>query len=176
MEGRREIEINNGNSGKGVDFLKASSNGKFQQDNIYFPNSISSNGYFTVEAAFIVPIALGTMVFIIYMMFLQYDRCLLEQDIGVLAMRGTVNFREDGQTTVDFLNGQAESVYVDKYVAFLDGGVDIRVKGAKVTVRGKGRVVMPFVGGKGVEVSFTNRKMDPVTFIRACRKLHSDEK
>lgn len=156
--------------------MEAGGNGRFQQENINFPNRISGNGYFTVEAALIVPIALGTMVFIIYMMFLQYDRCLLEQDIGVLAMRGTVIFREDGQTTVDFLNRQADRVYEDKYVAFQDGAVDIRVKGGKVTVWGKGRVEMPFAGSKWVEATFENRKMDPVTFIRACRKLHSDEK
>lgn len=132
------------------------------------------NGYFTVEAAFIVPIALGTIVFIIYMMFYQYDRCLLEQDIGALAMKGTVNFREDGQSAVNRLNEQAAFVYGDKYVAFEDGNVDIEVKGGKVTVEGKGKIYLPFAGNKWIQASFANKKQDPVTFIRACRKLHGN--
>ena len=44
---------------------------------------MEQNAYFTVEAALIIPLVLGILVFLIFIMFYQYDRCLLEQDIGI---------------------------------------------------------------------------------------------
>ena len=38
--------------------------------------------YFTVEAAVLYPIVLGVIVLMTYLLFFQYDRCLLEQDMG----------------------------------------------------------------------------------------------
>lgn len=39
-------------------------------------------GYFTVETSLILPMVLAVQVFLIYAMLRQYDRCLLEQDMG----------------------------------------------------------------------------------------------
>lgn len=41
-------------------------------------------GYFTVETSLILPMVLAVQVFLIYAMLRQYDRCLLEQDMGIL--------------------------------------------------------------------------------------------
>lgn len=43
--------------------------------------------YFTVEAAVLYPIVLGVIVLMTYLLFFQYDRCLLEQDMGRAAVR-----------------------------------------------------------------------------------------
>ena len=43
--------------------------------------------YFTVEAAVLDPIVLGVIVLMTYLLFFQYDRCLLEQDMGRAAVR-----------------------------------------------------------------------------------------
>ena len=42
--------------------------------------------YFTVEAAVLYPIVLGVIVLMTYLLFFQYDRCLLEQDMGRAAV------------------------------------------------------------------------------------------
>ena len=42
---------------------------------------------FTVEAAVLYPIVLGVIVLMTYLLFFQYDRCLLEQDMGRAAVR-----------------------------------------------------------------------------------------
>ena len=38
------------------------------------------SAYMTVEAALIIPIVMGSILFVVYMMLFQYNRCLLEQD------------------------------------------------------------------------------------------------
>lgn len=38
--------------------------------------------YFTVEAAVLYPVVLGVVLLMMYLLFFQYDRCLLEQDMG----------------------------------------------------------------------------------------------
>ena len=48
------------------------------------------NAYFTVEAALVVPIALGILVMIIYMSFYLYDRCVMAQDCYVLSYRQSI--------------------------------------------------------------------------------------
>ena len=41
-----------------------------------------SDAYFTVEAAILYPIILSVILLMTYLLLFQYDRCLLEQDIG----------------------------------------------------------------------------------------------
>lgn len=48
------------------------------------------NAYFTVEAALVVPTALGILVMIIYMSFYLYDRCVMAQDCYVLSYRQSI--------------------------------------------------------------------------------------
>lgn len=48
------------------------------------------NAYFTVEAALVLPIVIAALLFVIYMMLFQYDRCLLEQDMGAIALWGAL--------------------------------------------------------------------------------------
>ena len=41
-----------------------------------------SDAYFTIEAAILYPIILSVILLMTYLLLFQYDRCLLEQDIG----------------------------------------------------------------------------------------------
>ena len=66
--------------------------------------------YFTVEAAMVFPIVLSTVLFIIYTMFFQYDRCLLEQDIGVIALRGAAMQINDKEILADEIEEQAVQI------------------------------------------------------------------
>lgn len=46
-------------------------------------------GYFTVEASIIVPLAIFLISFIFYMTFFLYNRCAASQDAYILAFRGS---------------------------------------------------------------------------------------
>lgn len=50
-------------------------------------NQREMEGYFTVEAALVLPIVMSVYVFLIAMLFLQYDRCLLEQDMAAMLLK-----------------------------------------------------------------------------------------
>ena len=49
-----------------------------------------AEGYFTVEASIIVPLAIFLISFIFYMTFFLYNRCAASQDAYILAFRGSV--------------------------------------------------------------------------------------
>ena len=46
-----------------------------------------AGGYFTVEAAIVLPVVLGVYVFLITVLLVQYDRCVLEQDMASMIVK-----------------------------------------------------------------------------------------
>lgn len=58
-----------------------------------------TDAYFTIEAAFLIPIVLCLFAFIIYLAFFMYDRCLLTQDSYQAALLESE--RKDGDEKED---------------------------------------------------------------------------
>ena len=122
--------------------------------------------YFTVEAALILPVTLGIYVLLIYAMFFQYDRSLMEKNMAVLAIRGTLLPSAIPRTP-------------SKYIAFDQESVSGSVTGGRVEVLGTGRVKVLFTrlinrtGGNDWQITarYSNRRLDPTMVIRACRRL-----
>lgn len=137
------------------------------------------NAYFTVEAALILPMVLGVIVLIIYLWFFQYDRCLMEQDAGILALRGTIMEAEDNQERVRMLIKEAEQMNKKKYVAWEEKKGDFTIEKGKLQVKKAGELRFPFRGlqfwnGENVwevEVVYENQLLSPVSMIRYYRKL-----
>ena len=122
-------------------------------------------GYFTVEAACIMPLMLGIYVFLIFAMFYRYDRCLLEQDTGLMAI-GESTQLDGGRTQ-------------DRYPAFQWQERSVKKGIESVTAKSGGTVKMPFAklvnltGGGNWELTaaFTKWDTDPVDWIRLYRKI-----
>lgn len=120
--------------------------------------------YFTVEAACVLPIVLGVYLFLIYGMFYQYDRCLLEQDTALMAMEYE-SFPKGRET--------------ERYLAWQQEGMDIRIDEGRVQVKCEGRMVIPFTGlekwtrEKDLKISavYTRREIRPTDWIRIFRRL-----
>ena len=53
--------------------------------------SEKTGGYFTVEAALLLPFVMMSIVFMIFLSFYCYDRCILEQCAYAAALRGSSN-------------------------------------------------------------------------------------
>ncbi|MCM1325800.1 MAG: hypothetical protein NC094_05540 [Bacteroidales bacterium] len=142
-------------------------------------NTKKVKAYFTVEAALILPMALGAIVLIMYLWFFQYNRCLLEQDAGILALRGAVTEAADNQKRITLLTEQAEQMDKDKYVAWEDAKTSITIKQGKIQVKKEGLLRFPFQGlipGKSKCVweagaIYENRILIPTSVIRYYRKL-----
>ena len=122
-------------------------------------------GYFTVEAACIMPLMLGIYVFLIFAMFYRYDRCLLEQDTGLMAIRESVQLGA-GRTP-------------DRYPAFQWQERAVKKGAESVTAQTTGIVSMPFarlvnLTGNGdweLAAAFTKWDTDPVGWIRLYRRI-----
>ena len=137
-----------------------------------------TDAYFTVEAALVLPFALGVILVVIYLLFFQYDRCLMEQSAGVLAMRGCTLQIKEGKDLVQTVLVQSRED--DRpYVAWSMDEVEITLKGNRFKVTGSGRLKFPFKGfqfwgGDTVwecNTTYENQRIHPVSFIRNYNKL-----
>lgn len=138
-----------------------------------------ADAYFTVEAVLILPLTLGVILLVIYLWFYQYDRCLMEQDMGMLALRGAVLQKSDSRERLEEVKSLLGMRDIDKYVAWEEGGADIKVSGGKVRVRQQGTIRFPFAGRNSwvreniwrMETSYENKIMSPAAILRKYRRL-----
>ena len=113
------------------------------------------NAYMTVEAALVIPVVMGCILFVIYMLIFQYDRCLLEQDFGAMALWGS---RAQFSETEDLESRTQERIagmYRDKYVAWEITALNASLRRNVFSVDGGGQVTFPvpewnFWGGVNV--------------------------
>lgn len=134
--------------------------------------------YFTVEAALILPAAISIILFVIYVMIFQYDRCLLEQDIGALALRGSISSLES-RALEEEMEAEIRRIYTDKYVAFCWGETNVTTGYGKIRIAGNGKVNIPFTlsvlnhseNGWNIHANEIRRQINPILIIRAVRKV-----
>ena len=134
-------------------------------------------GYFTVEAAILFPFVMGVVLLVIYLLFFQYDRCLMEMSAAVLSMRGCTLQVTNAKDMVAEIARQGRKE--DKvYVAWEMPEAKIQLKGNVVAVSREGNLKFPFRGldfwnggsSWSGEVSFQSHRIKPTIFIRNYRK------
>ncbi len=129
--------------------------------------------FFTVEAACILPVVLGVYVFLIYGMFYQYDRCLLEQDVALLVLEEEWSAAAGTEDAISSQHGTEE------YPAFTWRGDGLVKEQGQIKAWAEGLVNMP-LGGLGMrtgngrwelEVSFSCTEVRPAEWIRLSKKI-----
>ena len=139
----------------------------------------SVNAYFTVEAALVLPVVMGTILFVIYMLLFQYDRCLLEQDLGGMVLWGSRLEESDREELEKKVQERISGMYQEKYAAWNMTALEASLEKNKFSARGAGQVAFPLPGwnfwGAGnlwrTRADYTASRLSPVTFIRLCRKV-----
>ena len=124
-------------------------------------------GYMTVEAACIMPIVLYVQIFLLYLMFYQYDRCLLEQDTVLAAVKGE-----------ERLAGREK----ERYLAFRGSAAEVKKGVGTVKAKMEGEVILPFsqiaewLGGRNMKMkaAFEKWEVDPVFWIRLYQKTEKE--
>ncbi len=131
------------------------------------------NGYFTVEASFIMPLVLGLYVLIISSAILLYNRCVISQDCFLVAMRANrFTWAEDNYGEIIYGDGQSnwypEAYAVDRlqkkdrlYIG--SGEKDIQCVSEKDCVWVK-------YEGMGVNIQKVFQQNNPVKVIREGRR------
>lgn len=100
-------------------------------------------GYFTVEAALILPIAMMCIVFMTFLSFYCYNRCILEQCAYAAALRGSSNRFVSNQEAYTEALTSAEGLISEKLFAVKELKTTVRVSGVAVTVTYECEVNMP---------------------------------
>lgn len=95
-------------------------------------------GYFTVEAALVLPLVFSTLLMTISLFVFQYDRCLLEQDAGLLMLRGTTMNTQTSEEWERQIKGVLHGISSSKYLDWEMTEFQAALQGKKVTVRGAG--------------------------------------
>lgn len=139
------------------------------------------HGYFTVEAALIFPMALLFSVMMIFLAFLSYDRCILEQSAYEAALRGTRNHIKSAQEAYLEAYHATETLVDGKLFAIHDFGYDVSVSADFVTVQYHCVVNMPLMGwlyeyvsgmDLTLDVSAEAKRFRPTRSIRDFRVLN----
>lgn len=137
-----------------------------------------AEAYMTVEAVLVMPIVLGGILLTVYLLFFQYDRCLMEQNTAMVALRGcTAQITENKEIATRMLvyAGQEDN----RYLAWSMEDADIQIKGNQVCVARAGTLKFPFKGLMfwnddaewGFQSVYKNYRICPVDLIRDYRKV-----
>lgn len=144
--------------------------------------SFRENAYFTVEAALVLPLVIGALIFTVFLFIFQYDRCLLEQDINMLAVCAGTATAENSEALEEIIRKKASEVFMDKYAAWTMNDLQIAVKGNRVSVRGGGYLTLPLPEWNffrdenewGARTLRETLRISPADYIRLYRKIKDE--
>ena len=98
-------------------------------------------GYMTVEASFIITWTVFVFVFLIYLSFYSYDKCVLFQDAYAVCFRGSIQKQEDN--IVPYISAHIKEQFGRKYFATGEVHGSVDRKGNVIDVTGECRVKVP---------------------------------
>lgn len=138
-------------------------------------------GYFTVEAAMVLPFVTMIIVMLMFMTIYCYNRCVLEQCAYEAALRGSSNrFRENSLASQEAMQAAA-TLTEGKLFALKNLNYEVTVDMNKVMVTYTADFQMPLIGGIAevfgnqgfkLEVKREALRNRQVTLIRAFRKIN----
>ena len=129
-----------------------------------------SKAYFSVEAAMVLSMVLSTIVFLIYLMLFQYNRCLQEQDLGLLVVKSSMLQAQNGEALMNELITCRDGLSMDKYVAWQEQTIELELEGKRLSVSGSGRMPV-FPMEWEAEAAYEGQVISPVFLIRSYRQL-----
>lgn len=139
------------------------------------------SGYFTVEAAFLMPVFICVIALLCYLAFYMCNRAMLPQDAYVLGLRGSLKSESANEEIAAYISKQSKGI-ISKYYAVSKMDRRIQVNGREISIELECEMRIPFAflsweDGKFVKQvwKIEERKVidrtDPVDFIRICRKI-----
>ncbi len=141
----------------------------------------NKNAFFSVEAAMIIPLAVFAVLLAVSLFVYQYDRCLMEQDMGAQALKAASAEAGTSEELGEKIEMQAAGLYRDKYVAWDMIRLEVRIKRGIVEAIGEGMFRFPVPAWNlwnkenvwTARAEYKTHRTDPVAFIRNCRKIIS---
>lgn len=139
-------------------------------------------GYLTVEAALVFPFSLGAILIGICLFVFQYDRCLMEQDAGRLAVWAEGIGECDQEEMKGRLRAGMAKLSKEKYVGWEFEVFEATMNHQQVIVNGKGNYKFKVPGWNFFhdentwtsEVTVKRSMLSPVSFIRTYRRVKGE--
>ena len=130
-----------------------------------------ADGYFTVEAAMVMPLVFGVILMVLYLLFFQYNRCVLELELGVFALRGSLLETESNEDRAEKLQQQAMEQNEERYIAWECGDIQWKLERGTLQAEQQGVLLFPFAKERwNARGSYRNQIISPVSFLRYYRK------
>ncbi len=102
------------------------------------------NAYFTIEASLLTPMTFLILLWIIYLGFFQYNRCLLTQDSYIMAMTESRKCYQSNTKMYQNIIHTGSEWDWGKYISFQSDGIEAVVGKGKVQIRAGGSLRTPF--------------------------------
>lgn len=139
------------------------------------------NGYFTIEAALLMPVFLCVTVLLCYLAFYMCNRVILLQDTYVTGLRGSLRQEMTNEEVAAYALQQSEG-FAKKYYAVSQMNRKVQVNGKEIAVEIECEMQIPFDVFIWKDGGVINRewkikqkkiidRTNPVAFIRTCRKI-----
>lgn len=100
------------------------------------------DGYFTVEAALVLPVVLGVYLFLIVLLFIQHDRCLMEQDMASMLIKA-VNHEGTPKQQLEYLQELTAQWDREQYLWLQHEPPHCTVRGQQICLEAEGVYSMP---------------------------------
>ena len=129
----------------------------------------SVKAYFTVEASLVMPIVIGSIIFVMGFLLFWYNRSLMEQDLSMLAVKGTQVNAEDPEQFLGELRDWQSDNFSEKYYGWTRKGITYSRERNVIRLSEKGMMILGDRIWKA-EVTGSALRMNAASFLRTCRR------
>ena len=137
---------------------------------------------YTIEAAFLLPMIITIIVFIIYWMFFFHDRAVLSSAAYSAALKGSQMI--NGENVLELTKIKSEQLIKDRLIATKNLTTNVELRGKEIVVTYVGNLIIPYgtifislinensskIEVKAIGKAKTN---DAVKFIKECRFIEN---
>lgn len=106
-------------------------------------NRNKTSGYFTVEAALLLPVITALLCMMLFLAFFSYDRGILEQAAYEAAIRGSTQYVESNEECYRIVKETATKLITDRLFAIEQISCTVSVSAQTVSVRYQCNFQMP---------------------------------
>ena len=131
------------------------------------------NGYMTLEAALIVPFVCIVIVLLVGLLLYQYDRCRMDQNVGILAVRGVLLDAGDNHERMEGMKRNLLEMDESKYMVISNIETDLAIKNGEITVAQSAKFVFPFEEYGKIESKSTSHLFSPVMLLREWKRINN---
>ncbi|MBQ7067418.1 MAG: pilus assembly protein [Lachnospiraceae bacterium] len=137
-------------------------------------------GSSTIEASLIMPMILTIFAFFIYLSFFLYNRVEVTTNAYILALRGSRMESETAKETYRYMKKESSKLMSGNLLAIKKYGEQMKVKGDNiqvtysVSIQVPGAVILSNIFEENTwnyKITKKTKKLQPVLFIRNCRKI-----